>query len=50
MFLYLESAYYLLKFKSVNAYNYIVEFTLYLINEQTLWSFAKFWTDKLLQR
>ena len=29
MFLYLESAYCLLRFKSVNAFNYIAEFTLY---------------------
>ena len=30
--------------------NYIAEFTLHQINEQTMWSSAKFWTDRLLQR
>ena len=30
--------------------NYIAEFTMHLINEQTLWSSAKFWIDRLLQR
>ena len=30
--------------------NYIADFTLHQINEQTMWSSAKFWTDRLLQR
>ena len=30
--------------------NYIAEFTLHQTNEQTMWSSAKFWTDRLLQR
>ena len=30
--------------------NYIAEFTLHQTNEQTMWSSAKFGTDRLLQR